>query len=97
MKSFKVIALSGDGSEAIAKNYSERKRMNPLESLLFKKTFNVIIPDDYSFIEFRGKSRAVDFIDGASMVKTLVCSMISEGCVEGKDFKVEISEVGLNG
>lgn len=91
LKSFKVIALTQKGRDSIKKNYLERARMKPLEKLLFNKLFTVIVLPDFSSIEFRGRTLATNYVDSESMVKTMSDSMKSDGCVENKDFKTEVS------
>lgn len=90
MKSFKVIALTKLGREGIERNYLERERMRALDKLLLKKMFAILVPLDFSSIEFSGKNRASDFVDSASMIKSLSDSMVSDGCEEGRDFRVEV-------
>jgi len=91
MKSFKVIALSQKGMDAIKKNYLERTKMKLLEKVLFNKLFTVIVTPDFNSIEFKGKTLASNYVDSESMVKTLSDSMVSEGCADGVDFNVEVS------
>lgn len=91
MKSFKVIALSQKGVNAIQKNYFERSKMKPLERVLFNKLFQVVVAPNFKSIEFRGKTLASDYVDSASMVKTLSGSMVADGCIEPDDFIVEVS------
>jgi hypothetical protein len=92
LKSFKVFALSQKGRDAVLKNFEERKRMKLLEKVLFNKLFDVIIMPLGESIEFRGKTLASGYVDSDSMVQTMSESMKSCDCLEGEDFRVEVSQ-----
>lgn len=86
---FRVKALTDKGRLALQHNAEERDRMRSLDKMIMKKLFDIEISPDYSFLEFRGKTQASQFVDPAVMRSKLEESMISEGC-SLEDFEVTI-------
>lgn len=88
-KFFKILAFTQKGRDAILENYDDRKNMKPLERVLFKKLFDVVLLP--GSLEFQGKTLATGFVDSDSMINTMSDGMKTSGCLEGVDFRVEVS------
>lgn len=90
---YKIEALTQKGRDAIKNNVSEREKLGRLQRKILDAVFAVLVAKDFSKLEFYGKTKFINKVtDRAEMAKTFKDSMINEGCVEGKDFLVEVGE-----